>query len=106
MQVSSEHFAALESFFPISSPLVPGSEAVRRARPWPRASPLPWQRPEMDGGGDPRSRAGRPRARGPFVRAGPPFLHPPPPPPPPPQTPGVRPRWRPFRAWGIAFQDS
>lgn len=78
MQVSSEHSAALESFFPAPfppPPSVPSPAAAQRARPWPRASPLPWQPAEMDGGGDPRSRAGSLPAPGPFVRTGPPLLH-------------------------------
>lgn len=76
MQVSWEHLAGPESFFPRPSPTLPPalggplaapcSEPAQRARPWPQASPLPWQRWEMDGGGDPRSRAGRPPAGGPL----------------------------------------
>lgn len=96
MQVSSEHFAALESFFffprpsprprppapwrppggpllrsrPASSPLAPGQPGSLAARGegWGR-------RPEVEGGGPP--------ARGPFVRTGPPLLLPPPSPGPP-----------------------
>lgn len=82
MQVSSEHSAALESFFLAPSPpppvgplSVPSPAAALRARPWPRASPLSLQPAEMDGGGDPRSRAGSQPAPGPFVRTGPPLLH-------------------------------
>lgn len=71
-------------FFPSPLPprgplLAPRPAAARRACPWPWASPLLWQRAEMDGGGDPRSRAGSPPSCGSFVRAGSPLLHPSPP---------------------------
>lgn len=93
MQVSREHSAALESFFgayprlrlpPLFTP--PHPVEACGARPWPGASPFPGQQAEMDGGGDPRSRAGSPPSWGPFVR-----WAAPPPPSPPPRTPGRAP---------------